>query len=154
VVALAQGGNLRKAIDSLGSGGIAQGNEDTVRQLEELLNPIPLRPVWACTNPDHAPRPAQLPKKEVVKIARGTPKKAADDAFGWTYEHIQALLGDEEASTALTTFINHMQGGRLNLETMLDLSTIGLPLSVKVRKGRSAPSPLGPRLNASGSPPS
>ena len=124
VIALVQGGSLRKAIDSLGTGGVAQGNEDTMKQLNELLNPIPPRPTWACASPDHAPRPAQTTIEAMVKAARGTPKKSAADAFGWTYEHIQALLGDAEATGAFNRFLNHMQGGRLHRETMNEFNVV------------------------------
>ena len=106
---------------------MAQGSEDTIKQLNELLNPILARPVWACTNPGHAPRPAQVPIKAMVRTCRSTAKKSAADAYGWTYEHTQALLGDAEATGALNGFLNHMQGGRLHGETMKELNVVREP---------------------------
>ena len=91
-----------------------------------------------------------MAKKEVAKIARGTPKKTAADAIGWTYEHIQALLGDEEASAAFATFINHMQGGRLHPETMLDLNTVRVTPLRKGTKGKIRPITIGATLKRFG----
>jgi hypothetical protein len=60
----------------------------------------------------------------MARTARSTPKKSAADAYGWTYERIQALLGDAEATGALNGFLNQMQGGRLHRETMKELNVV------------------------------
>jgi hypothetical protein len=79
----------------------------------------------------------------MARTARSTPKKSAADAYGWTYEHIQALRGDAEATGALSGFLNHMQGGRLYKENMKELNVVRVNPYGKERTGRSTRAPLG-----------
>ena len=53
---------------------------------------------------------------------RGTPKRSGLDAYGWTYERLQALVGDQVATDAMCTFLNHMLGGRITEDSVGDMS--------------------------------
>ena len=93
--------------------GLAPVNDDTVTQFKDLLIPTKPRPVWTDTRAEFGPRAAQLDEEKVAGILRTTPKRAGADVYGWTYEHLQTLIGDKEAIKALTGTLNHILGAAL-----------------------------------------
>ena len=68
-------------------------------------------------------------------LFRATSSRSGADAYGWTYEHLQALIGDEAATDAMCTFLNHMLGGRLADETLKDMSVVKVTPLLKGSKG-------------------
>ena len=96
------------------SHGVAPVNEDTLKQVTELLIPMEPRPTWTDTraNPTSRARvPAQLDPNKLGAIFRTTPKRTAADIYGWTYEHLQILIGEKEATEAMGRFLSHVLGG-------------------------------------------
>jgi hypothetical protein len=83
------------------SHGVAPVNEDTIRQVKELLNPVAPRPIWTDTRPSPASRariPAQIDPTKLGGTWRATPKRTAADIYGWSYEHLQILIGGKAAT--------------------------------------------------------
>jgi hypothetical protein len=108
---------MGNAITAMTSYGLAPVNEDTVTQVKELLIPTEPKPVWTDTRAEHGPRPAQLEEDRVSGLIRTTPKKSGADVYGWTYEHLQTLIGDKDAIKTLTGTPNHILGNRITSET-------------------------------------
>jgi hypothetical protein len=65
------------------------------------------------------------------KTFRATPRRSGADAYGWTYEHLQALTGDEVAADTMCAFLNHMLGRRIAGETIKDMSVVKVTRSLK-----------------------
>ena len=99
-IAYIRDGSMGKAITAMTSYGLAPANDDTVAQVKELLIPTKPKPVCTDTRAELGPRPAQLEEDKVSTLIRTTPKKAGADVYGWTYEHLQTLIGDEDAIKA------------------------------------------------------
>ena len=67
----------------------------------------------------------------VSALIRTTPKKSGADVYGWTYEHLQTLIGDKDAIKTLTGTLNHILGNRITSETAKDLNTVRVPPLLK-----------------------
>jgi hypothetical protein len=116
-IAYIRDGDMGKAITAMTSYGLAPVNDDTVAQVKELLIPTKPKPVWTDTRAEFGPRPAQLEEDRVSALIRTTPKKSGADVYGWTYEHLQTLIGDKDAIKTLTGTLNHILGNRITSET-------------------------------------
>jgi hypothetical protein len=68
------------------------------------------------------------------------------DIYGWTYEHLQTLIGDKEAIKTLTRTLNHILGNRITSETAKDLNTIRVAPLLKGTKGKIRPITVGATL--------
>ena len=66
--------------------------------------------------------------------------------YGWTYEHLQTLIGDKEAIKTLTGTLNHKLGNRICSETAKDLNTVRVTPLLKGTKGRIRPITVGTTL--------
>ena len=80
------------------------------------------------------------------KIFRAAPERSGADAYGWTHEHLQALIGDEAATDAMCTVLSHMLGGRLADETLEDMSLVKVTPLLKGSKGKVRPITVGSTL--------
>ena len=60
--------------------------------------------------------------------------------YGWTYEHLQILIGEREATEAMGRFFNHILGGRAQGDTFDDMNLVKVTPSSKDPKARSDPS--------------
>ena len=67
--------------------------------------------------------------------------------YGWTYEHLQTLIGDKDAIKTLTGTLNHILGNRITSETAKDLSTVRVTPLLKGTKGKIRPITVGNTLN-------
>ena len=98
IISYIRDGNIGKATTAIMSHGVAPVNEDTIKQVTELLIPMEPRPTWTDTraNPTSRARvPAQLDPNKLGVIFRTTPKRTAADIYGWTYEHLQIRIGEK-----------------------------------------------------------
>ena len=124
------------------SHGVAPVNEDTIRQVKELLNPLPPRPMWTDTRPNPISRariPAQIGITKLGGALRATPRRTAADIYGWSYEHLQILIGEREATEAMGRFLTRILGGRLRQETLEDMNMVKVTPSSKAQKARLDP---------------
>ena len=101
---------MGKASTAMTSYGLAPVNDDTVDQAKELFIPTKPKPVWTDTRAEFGPRPAQLEEGKVSALIRATPKKSGADVYGWTYEHLQTLIGDKDTIKTLTRTLSHIMG--------------------------------------------
>ena len=127
IISYIRDNNLGKAATAIMSHGVAPVNEDTIRQVQELLNPLLPRPMWTDTRPNPTSRariPAQIDITKLGGALRATPRRTAADIYGWNYEHLQTLIGEKEATEAMGRFLNHLLGGRLRQETLEDMSMV------------------------------
>ena len=127
IIAHIRDGNIGKATTAIMSHGIAPVNEDTIKQVTELLIPTEPRPVWTDTRADptsRARRLAQLSLNKLGPFLRATPKRTAADIYGWTYEHLQVLIGGKEATEAIDRFLNHTLGARILQSTLEDMNLV------------------------------
>ena len=88
IISYIRDGSIGKATTAIMSHGVAPVNEDTIKQVTELLIPMEPRPIWTDTraNPTSRARiPAQLDPKKLGVFLRSTPKQTAADMYGWTY---------------------------------------------------------------------
>ena len=125
-------------------------NDDAIRQVRELLTPCPPKAIWTDTraNPTSSARtPAQLDPSRMGKTFRATPRRSGADAYGWTYEHLQALIGDEVATDAMCTFLNHTLGGRISEETIKDMKMVKATPLLKESEGKVRPTTVGSTLH-------
>ena len=109
------------------SHGVAPVNENTIRQVTELLIPTQPRAVWTDARADptsRARRPAQLSIHKLGALFRTTPKRTAADANGWTCEHLQVFIVEKEGAEAIGCFLNHTLGGRILQPTLEDMSLV------------------------------
>ena len=121
------------------SHGVAPANEDTIKQVTELLIPAAPRPTWTDTRPNPTSRarvPAQIDIPKLGGTLRATPKRTAADIYGWNYEHLQILIGEKEATDAIGRFLNHMLGGRLLQTTLEDMNMVKVTPCLRARKAR------------------
>ena len=121
------------------SHGVAPVNEDTIRQVAELLNPAAPRPIWTDARPNPASRarvPAQIDITKLGVTLRATPKRTAADIYGWSYEHFQILTGEKEATEAIGRVPTHLLGGRLLHDTLEDMNIVKVTPSSRVQKVR------------------
>ena len=134
------------------SHGVAPVNEDTIRQVKELLDPAEPRPIWTDTRPNPTSRariPAQIDITKLGTTLRATPKRTAADIYGWNYEHLQALIGEKEATEVDGRFRNHLLGGRLLHETLEGMSIVKVAPLLKGPKGKVRPITVGAILETS-----
>ena len=99
IISYIRDGNIGKATTAIMSHGVAPVNDDTIKQVTELLTPMEPRPLWTDTraNPTSRARiPAQLDPNKLGANFRSTPKRIAADIYGWTYEHLQVLIGEKK----------------------------------------------------------
>ena len=64
---------MGKAINAMTSYGLAPVNDDTVKQVTELLIPAKPKPVWTDTRAEFGPRPAQLRGRRLWMDIRAPP---------------------------------------------------------------------------------
>ena len=96
ILSYIRAGNIGKAPTAIMSHGVAPANEDTTKQVTDLLIPMEPRPMWRDTRatPTSMARiPAQLDPKRLGVIFGATPKRTAADIYGWTDEHLHILSG-------------------------------------------------------------
>ena len=135
------------------SHGVAPVNEDTIRQVKELLNPLPPRPMWTDTRPTPTSRariPAQIDITKLGGPLKATPRRTAADIYGWNYEHLQTLIGGKEATEAMGRFLNHILGGRLIQETQEDMTMVKVTPLLKGTTGKVRPITVGATLKRRG----
>ena len=107
------------------------------------------RPIWTDTraNPTSRARiPAQIDPNKLGVILRATPTRTAADMYGWTYEHLQILVGEREASEAMGRFLNHILGGRAQGDTLEDMSLVKVTPLLQGSKGKVRPITVGATL--------
>jgi hypothetical protein len=102
--------------------------------------------VWTDTRAEFGPRPTQLEEDKVSALIRTTPKKSGADVYGWTYEHLQTLIGDKDAIKTLTGTLNHILGSRITSETAKDLNTVRVTPLLKGTRGNIRPITVGTTL--------
>ena len=145
-IAYIRDGNMGNAITAMTSDGPAPVNDDTVSQVKDLLIPTKPKPVWTDTRAEFGPRAAQLEEERVSGLIRTTPKRSGADVYGWTYEHLQTLIGDKEAIKTLSGTLNHILGNRISSETARDLNTARVTPLLKGSKGKIRPLTVGATL--------
>ena len=104
------------------------------------------KPVWTDTRAEFGPRPTQLEEDKVSALIRTTPKKSGADVYGWTYEHLQTLIGDKDAIKTLTGTLHHILGNRIASEAAKDLNTVRVTPLLKGTKGKIRPITVGATL--------
>ena len=109
VIEAVRAGNLGKAITMIDSNGVAPITQEVFEQIGALLNPQEPRPINVCIA-DHARQSPNLRNTEVAAMLRKAPTRSARDAYGWTYEHLQQLLGHSQGLTGLKEFLNRLNG--------------------------------------------
>ena len=72
-------------------------------------------------------------------MLRRVPKRAARDAYGWTYEHLQTLLGHSHGLEALTTFVVNLNRGSVTEGFLRDMNTLNVTPLLKGNKGNIRP---------------
>ena len=80
--------------------------------------------------------PWVLRNTEVAAMLRRAPKRSARVAFGWTYEHLQQLLGHSQGRTALKDFFNLLNGEGAASGTVSDLNIRKVTPLCKGAKGK------------------
>ena len=78
IISYIRDSNLGKATAAIMSHGVAPANEDTIKQVIELLTPAAPRPTWTDTRPNPTSRarvPAQIDIPKLGGALRATPKK-------------------------------------------------------------------------------
>ena len=140
VIEAVKAGNLGKAVTLIDSNGVAPITQDVFDQIGALLNPQEPRPISVCIA-DHARQPPNLRNTEVAAMLRKAPKRSARDAYGWTYEHLQQLLGHSQGLTGLKEFLNRLNGGGATSGTITDLNILKVTPLLKGTKGKSDRSP-------------
>ena len=90
--------------------------------------------------------PAQLDPTKLGVILRATPKRTAADIYGWTYEHLQISIGEEEATEAMGRFLNHVLGGRILQGTLEGMSLVKVTPLLKGPTGKVRPITVGTTL--------
>jgi hypothetical protein len=121
------------------SHGVAPVNEDTIKQLAELLILMAPGPIWTDTKPNPIARariPAQIVITKLGVTVRATPKRKAADIYGWSYEHLQALIGEKEATEATGRFLKHVLGGRILQGTLEEMNLVKVTPLLKGSKGK------------------
>ena len=79
-------------------------------------------------------------------MLRKAPKRSARDAYGWTYEHLQQLLGHSQVLTGLKEFLNRLNGGGATSGTITDLNILKVTPLLKGAKGKIRPITVGTTL--------
>ena len=82
------------------------------------------------------PRAAQ---KDIASLLRRAPKRAARDAYGWTYEHLHTMLGNCQGLEALTTFIGNVNRGSVIEGLLRDMNTLKVTPLLKGSNGHIRP---------------
>ena len=92
VIDAIQAGNLGKTTTRLASTGIVPATHEVSSHIRELLIPQHVRPLTTVIDGDLRGVPV-VSTRDIASMLRQVPKRAAMDAYGWTYEHLQLLLG-------------------------------------------------------------
>ena len=116
------------------SSGVAPITQDVLDQIGALLSPQEPRPINVCIA-EHARQSPRLSNAEVAAMLRKVPKRSARDAYGWTYEHLQQLLGHSQGLTGLKEFLNHLNGGGAASGTITDLNILKVTPSFEGHQG-------------------
>ena len=145
VIEAVKAGNLGKAITMIDSCGVAPITQDVFDQIGALLNPQEPRPINVCIS-EHSRQSPRLRNPEVAAMLRKVPKRSARDAYGWTYEHLQQLLGHSQGLTGLKEFLNCLNGGGAASGTITDLNILKVTPLLKGTKGKIRPITVGTTL--------